>query len=468
MPLPTPKGRQAEVLALAAKGHIVVLGTAGGGKSTLAILRSAFLASKRHSGGGPTLLLTFNGALVHYLRYLKEEAKEPELSNVTIETYHKFARGYLNVRGKMTQGCICPPLNRTRALEKAIISCRLSFPAEALFRRAFEILSDEIAWISGNGIDSEQGYVEARRTGRGSTRLARSQRPAMFALFEHYLVERTNAGFSYDWDDIGTTVLTELEADSATRRYSHIVIDEGQDFSLQMLRSLAALMPANGSLTFFGDAAQQIYGSGTPWKAAGFTNVGIWRFEDNYRNSKQIAALAIAVSQMPFYGSSKADIVMPTLQAAAGPLPSLVGFATRSDELAFVSELAKETARARSVGVLVMTHKGEGEVIRALGNPGGIIRLNKDMAWQSGNGLFVGTIFAAKGLEFDSVILPFCSETELPAPANVETYGSEDAAERDGRLLYVGITRARTELVITFTGTASALLPNVPDLYQSG
>lgn len=47
MPLPTPIGRQKEVLYLPAKGHVAVLGTAGSGKTTLAILRSAYLVSGR-------------------------------------------------------------------------------------------------------------------------------------------------------------------------------------------------------------------------------------------------------------------------------------------------------------------------------------------------------------------------------------------------------------------------------------
>jgi len=52
MALPIPIGRQREVLCLPAKGHFVILGTAGSGKTTLAILRSAYLSdpSTDHHG----------------------------------------------------------------------------------------------------------------------------------------------------------------------------------------------------------------------------------------------------------------------------------------------------------------------------------------------------------------------------------------------------------------------------------
>src|SRR5436190_2683875 len=97
MPLPTPIGRQRDVLYLPASGQTVVLGTAGSGKTILAILRAAYLAHPATEHSGRTLLLTFNKALVAYLKHLAGS----ELEGVTVENYHRFARGYLNARGKI-------------------------------------------------------------------------------------------------------------------------------------------------------------------------------------------------------------------------------------------------------------------------------------------------------------------------------------------------------------------------------
>ena len=54
--LPTPVGKQADVVSLAPSGHHVVLGTAGSGKTTMAMLRAMFLAdpNTRIVGGGPS------------------------------------------------------------------------------------------------------------------------------------------------------------------------------------------------------------------------------------------------------------------------------------------------------------------------------------------------------------------------------------------------------------------------------
>src|SRR5437867_7112949 len=124
MSLPTPIGRQEEVLYLPAAGHVAVLGTAGSGKTTLAILRAAYLADETTEHGGPTLLLTFNAALVTYLRHLMD----PRLRNVTVEHYHLFARGYLSSRGKIDRNCICDPSDRMAFIEAAIAEVRRNYP----------------------------------------------------------------------------------------------------------------------------------------------------------------------------------------------------------------------------------------------------------------------------------------------------------------------------------------------------
>ena len=72
-----------------------------------------------------------------------------------------------------------------------------------------------------------------------------------------------------NWDDIAHVVEQILTEDQTIRYYRHVVIDEGQDFTPAMLRSLALAIPSDGSLTFFGDMAQQIYGNRISWRMAG-------------------------------------------------------------------------------------------------------------------------------------------------------------------------------------------------------
>ena len=132
--LPRPVGRQREVLYLPADGHTVVLGTAGSGKTTLAILRSLYLADPSTAHGGPTLLVTFNRCLVTYMKSLAGAIDR----SVVVENYHRFARGYLSSRGKMPWGSICQPQERTRFICLALQECQAEDVRSAMLQRPIE------------------------------------------------------------------------------------------------------------------------------------------------------------------------------------------------------------------------------------------------------------------------------------------------------------------------------------------
>ena len=89
------------------------------------------------------------------------------------------------------------------------------------------------------------------------------------------------------------------------------------------------------------------------------------------------------------------------------------------------------------VAVLLRTREQEGTVRRYL--PVEAARLHRELnVWPVGPGLFYGTYHASKGLEFDTVFMPFLSDERWPHPPDVEILGREEAAVRDSRLLYVG------------------------------
>jgi DNA helicase-2/ATP-dependent DNA helicase PcrA len=71
----------------------------------------------------------------------------------------------------------------------------------------------------------------------------------------------------------------------------------------------------------------------------------------------------------------------------------------------------------------------------------------------AGRGVHLMTLHRAKGLEFDAVFIPRLEEGELPSR---RARGEELADER--RLLYVGLTRARRHLLVTWSGKSSRFL----------
>ena len=365
----------------------------------------------------------------------------------------------------MGYNCICSdPDLRKAYIFQAVKAVESNYEPSKFFKRPIEFFMDEIQWIFSHGITSSDEYVEVERVGRFGTNLSRKLRPVMYEILEKYVEIRTGHGKMYDWDDIAISVRKEFEEDTSPRRYKHIIVDEGQDFSPEMIRSLVAAIPEDGSLSFFGDVAQQIYGQRMSWRSAGLNIPQQWFFKENYRNTKQIAQLGLAISRMPFFHDIP-DLVEPTSPRADGALPTLVECGDRKQQVEIALKAARSAAKTLSVAILVRDRAQEKVFSAALG--GEATRLHRDLkVWNDGPGIYHGTYHAAKGLEFDVVIVPFLDVDNLPDKDYIASHGEEDALTHDGRLLYVAATRAKTNLILLYSGALTPLLPTDESLYQ--
>ena len=472
MALPPIEGKQREVLCLPERGHYIVLGTAGSGKTTLAVLRAEYLSKLNTLGDQKVLLVTFNKSLVTYLNSISDHI----LDKVDVLNYHKFARGYLSYRGMLGRNDIVTKTEYSKESKKlyyiklAINEVILEIGINSSLSRPAEVFNEEINWIQRMGIVTLEEYVDAERVGRGGTRITRDNRPYFFKVYTKYLEVRSRYGYKYDWDDLAYYVREEFKLDDTSRVYKHIIIDEGQDLSPVMLQSLVHAMPEDGSLTFFGDVAQQIYGGRISWRNAGInvTKDQIWKFDQNYRNSKEIAELAVAISKLPFF-KNNIDLVTPKYPTASAPLPALVQFASEINEISVILNTVEKIGKTQTVAILVRDRETVKDIKLKLAKKNlPFQELNGDMnTWDSRPGISVGTYHSAKGLEFDAVILPYCNSTRLPDEEKIIALEDRtEALSEEVKLTYVGVTRARRTLILTYTGELTELLPSDDALYQ--
>jgi DNA helicase II / ATP-dependent DNA helicase PcrA len=80
--------------------------------------------------------------------------------------------------------------------------------------------------------------------------------------------------------------------------------------------------------------------------------------------------------------------------------------------------------------------------------------LEEHFGSRSGRGVHLLTYHRAKGLEFEAVFLPRLEERELPSKLSK----TADALAEERRLLYVGLTRAKRHLTVTWSGKPSRFL----------
>jgi hypothetical protein len=209
-------------MALPAKGHIVVLGTAGSGNTTMALLRAHHLANIPN--GGRVLLVTFNGALVECRRGMSSSRPE----KLVVEKYHEFARGYLISRGKMPSwNGILESDVKACYIEQAVETLKTQYPYESTFRRSKEFFVDEITFIEKFGFADIVSYNDAERIGRASANIKRENRKFIFEAYKKYIELREIAGRKYDWDDLAFYVHSELQKDDRERRYTHYYCRRG-------------------------------------------------------------------------------------------------------------------------------------------------------------------------------------------------------------------------------------------------
>lgn len=454
------EGKQQEVLALPATGHIVVLGTAGSGKTTIAMYRALHLSKIPDAGN--VLLVTFNGALVKYMKRLCNETS----GRLVVENYHKFARGYLSGRGKMSIGSITD--NKEYLIEKAVSALKEKYPEESTLKRNKKFFIEEISFIQRFGFENYDEYKAAERIGRGKANIKRENRKWVYEVYIKYLELRSNNGQQYDWDDLAFYVYKELRNDRNERRYKHIIVDEGQDFSPMMIKSLTEAIADNGSFTFFGDVSQQIYGSRLSWRDSGIDTKKIWKFENNYRNPLAIARFAKAITQNEYWVKDIDTLEMQP-QIAEGPKPSLLLFSNINAERKWIIDQAKDLRKMSSIAIICRNRsdiKCFLELLRS--KKCHAVEINKDTpGFASEKKVYLTTYHAAKGLEFDNVIIPYLSSDRFPDPEAIHhSLSLEETYADELKLLYVAATRSKFGLYMTYTGDLSALFPKDANTYE--
>lgn len=441
---------QAELVEKTFSGPTRVSGSAGTGKTIVALHRAVHLA--RANPGSTVLLTTFSRALANSLRFKLASlvAGEPLIA-ARIIVKAISAVGYDLYSERFGQPQIAAPA----MIRSLIIKAASEFDGHR-FSTHFLVGEWEDV-VDAWQLRSWDEYRDVSRLGR-KTRIGGKQREALWRIFERVragLVERRVV----TWSDVFGR-LTDNLLGKAARPYDFAIIDEAQDLGVGEARFFSAMAAGRDDGLFFaGDLGQRIFQQPFSWKALGLDVRGrSFTLRINYRTSHQIRLhadrlLPITVSDV----DGNAEGRRGTVSMFDGPPPLVVACADANHECRvvgnWISERLKEGCAPSEMGVFVRSDaelKRARAAVKAAGARA--VELSDKVEVQNG-AVAISTMHFAKGLEFRSVVVMACDDDVIPQSDRIEAVADdadlEEVYNTERHLLYVACTRARDHLLVT-------------------
>jgi mRNA-degrading endonuclease RelE of RelBE toxin-antitoxin system len=438
-------------------GTAQVTGGPGTGKTVVALHRARHLARQ----GGRVLLTTFTAtlarSLAESLRLL--ETDDEVLSRIDVSTVDQVARRLVDEHvGKFA----LLRDEEEKEIWRRIIRRRSLDFTEKFLREEWRQV------VLAQGITSSDGYLHARRTGRGR-RLGALQRAQVWraiAEFEEELTERNYRTFETICVE-AARVLDESEA----RPYDHVIVDEAQDLHPVRWRVLrATVTDGPNDLFIASDTHQRIYDNRVSLGSMGIHLAGrSTRLKINYRTTEEILAWSCAMladERIDDLDGQRASLT-GCRSDVHGAEPELFGAPTKNAELAHLAETVRGWLDAgvlpEEIGIAARSAPLGQSAVETLSRARiDACYLSRDRDGVDGQ-IRVTTMHRMKGLEFRCVAVIGVGANHLPA-ASAVTPLEEDATthwndlQRERCLLFVAGTRARERLHISWHGEPSPFL----------
>jgi len=455
---------QADWVSRSFPGPCRVQGSAGTGKTVVALHRAVHLA--RRNPQARVLLTTFSGPLAALLQDKLHRLLqgEPDL----LDRLDVLAMQDLGERIHTAQ--LGRPQLITPDELRALIQRDAPAEISRIYGEAF-VVEEFNEIIDGFALQDWHSYRDVRRLGRRS-RLHEARRRLLWQGFEAVLQELERSG------RITSQQLFHRSAEQLQRRgirpYQHIVVDECQDISAAQLRLLVALAGTGTDALFFaGDLGQRIFQQPFPWTQYGVDIRGRSRtLRINYRTSHQIRRQADVLLDPE---SRDVDGNVQDRRGAVsllnGPEPDICECDDKDSEIeqvaAWIEQRRSEGFSPREFGLFV---RSEAEIPRAEA----ALQLAElpyerlqPSAMRLGSQATLSTMHLAKGLEFRAVIVMACDEDVIPSAERIKAITDdsdlEEVVATERHLLYVACTRARDRLLITSGATCSEFVADLLD-----
>ncbi len=442
-------------------GPARVSGSAGTGKTIVALHRAAFLA--RTNPDARVLLATFSDTLAHALhtKLRRLIGNEPRLGErIDVHSLNTLGiRLYKSLLGSVTPASRSDVRESLLEASKAIDGHKFSL---------YFLLTEWEQVVDAWQLENWEAYRDVTRLGR-KTRLPEAQRAVLWSIFEKVRGRLKERGVMTP-----AAVFTAVAAAMAKSKnppFEFAVVDEAQDLSISHLRFFTALGAGRPNALFFaGDLGQRIFQQPFSWKALGVDIRGRSRtLRVNYRTSHQIRMQAdrLLGPEMSDADGNRDD--RRAVSVFNGPPPLIRVLKGEKEESkavsAWLSEHMKAGVAPHEFGVFVRSEAELPRARSAVENAGIPFKILDEQVETTSGYASISTMHLAKGLEFRAVAVMACDDEIIPLQERIETVGDDadlqEVYDTERHLLYVACTRARDYLLVTSVAPGSEFLDDL-------
>ncbi len=452
------------------KGAVRVLGGAGTGKTVVAMHRAKWLVQNRFTDPNDRVLFTTftRNLAVDIEANLKSICSTEQMRRIRVVNLDAWVAEFLRQEGVETRIVYSDETedlwNQAYTIAPVELGLSLSFYQE-----------EWQAVVLEQGCQVLRDYLVARRTGRG-TRLSRQHRQAIWTVFEEYRNLLREKGLREPEDAMRDAAQIIAEKGTASLPFKAVIVDEAQDMSeaaFTLLRAIVGDASLN-DLFIVGDPHQRIYGKVVTLSRCGIDIRGRSRkLRLNYRTTDEIRQWATQVLEGMTVDDldGGADSLKDYRSLMHGDKPLIKGFTRFEDELAYLKQLLLniQTIEQTFAGVCLVFRTNAlmeqyEAALKSMEFPVKRIRRNQpDNLLEEG--VRISTMYRVKGLQFNYVVLPSLNADVLPLKAGLEHCADDVSQTRfingERCLLHVAATRAKKQVLITYCGKPSLLLPSI-------
>ncbi|MDR1790279.1 MAG: ATP-dependent helicase [Propionibacteriaceae bacterium] len=431
---------------------VAVIAGPGTGKTRAITHRIAYGALTGALDPGHTLAVSFTTRAAAELR---ERVAQLGVPQVTAATFHSAALRQARYFWPEVFGTELPQVSADGAglLAAAVQRQGLELPPSAL-----RAVLGEVSWAKVSNVLPDDYPQLAAQYHREVPEVNAYEVAKLLLRYEQVKAE---AGV-IDFDDILLCACALLSENPGVRnrvldQYRHLVVDEFQDVNPLQRTLLDLWLDAKQpDLCVVGDPAQTIHsyaGARADYLKqfpSAFPEAKLFYLDADYRSTRQIVELANRVARHNLIPGA----VTLRAEGGAGPQVEVVGHETEAAEAdALGAWLASLDLPWRSTAVLYRARTQAEPIAQALKAQGipYVVRSEGSTVEDyrprhHPDAVTLATLHSAKGLEWEAVAIAGVQEGTLPhALAESEAEIAEEA-----RLLYVGVTRARSRLLLSW------------------